>query len=288
MDRREFLKRSLLASAGAVVGGSLLLDELSARERGQKIVGLQLYSLRDAMGKDVPGTLKKVAAMGYTILETAGYGDGKLYGYAPAEFRKMVEGLGMQVSGAHLGQNYTKETETKVLDWWRKALDTQAAAGCSYAVQPSFPIGDTLDAIKLYCDYFTKVGELAKARGLRFGFHNHAKEFEKRGSEVIFDYMVANTDPNNVMFELDVYWAVKGGVDPVDYINKYAGRIPLLHIKDETAIGRSGTIDFKSIFDAAYANGMESYFVEVERYDSTPEKDVKASFTYLNNAPFVR
>ncbi len=288
MDRREFLKRSLMAGAGALVGGSLLMDELSARQRGEKIVGLQLYSLRDAMGKNVPGTMKKVGAMGYSILETAGYGDGKLYGYAPAEFKKMAADLGMQVTGAHLGRDYTKATEKEVLDWWRTALDAQAEAGCSYAVQPSFPIGTTLDDIKLYCDYFTKVGELAKARGLRFGFHNHAKEFEKINGQVIFDYMLANTDPNNVMFELDVYWAVKGGVDPVDYINKYAGRIPLLHIKDETVIGASGTVDFKAIFDAGYANGVESYFVEVERYTSSPEKDVQASFTYLNNAPFVR
>lgn len=288
MDRREFLKRSLLASAGALVGGSLLMNSASARERGEKIVGLQLYSLRDAMKKNVPGTLKKVSNMGYTILETAGYGDGKLYGYAPAEFRKMVEDLGMQVSGAHLGRNYTKETEREVLDWWRVALDAQAEAGCNYAVQASYPIGDKLDDIKLYCDYFNKVGELAKARGLRFGFHNHAKEFEKREGEVIYDYMMANTDPNNVMFELDVYWAGKGGVSPVAYIEKYQGRIPLLHIKDETAIGASGEIDFGPIFDAAYRNGVESYFVEVERYDATPEKDVQKSYAFLNAAPYVR
>ena len=95
------------------------------------------------------------------------------------------------------------------MDWWKQALDAQAEAGCSYAVQASYPIGEKLDDIKLYCDYFNQVGAEAKKRGLRFGFHNHAKEFEKREGEVIYDYMVANTDPTNVMFELDVYWAQK-------------------------------------------------------------------------------
>ena len=100
--------------------------------------------------------------------------------------------------------------------------------------------------------------------------------------------MVANTDPTNVMFELDVYWAQKGGVNPVDYIRKYAGRIPLLHIKDEQAIGESGTMDFKSIFDAAYDSGLESYFVEVERYGRTPEKDVAASYNFIAAAPYLK
>ena len=236
MDRREFLKRSVLLTAGAVVG-SRLLAEGTFSKTPHKIVGLQLYSLRDAMKKDVPGTLKKTAKMGYQTLETAGYGDGKLYGYAPAEFRKMCEDLGMQVMGAHLGRSYTKETDAEVMDWWKQALDAQAEAGCSYAVQASYPIGEKLDDIKLYCDYFNQVGAEAKKRGLRFGFHNHAKEFEKREGEVIYDYMVANTDPTNVMFELDVYWAQKGGVNPVDYIRTYAGLIPLMHIMVEQAIG---------------------------------------------------
>lgn len=287
MDRREFLKTSLLAGAGTVVGAGLL-TQCAEKTTPKKIIGLQLYSLREAMQNDVPGTLKKAADMGYSTLETAGYDQGKLHGFQPSEFKKMANDLGMKVASAHLGQSYTPETETAVMEWWKQALDAQAEVGCSYAVQPSFPIGETLDSIKLYCDYFNKVGEMAKSRGLRFGFHNHAKEFEKRDDQVILDYMIANTDPTNVMFELDVYWATKGGVDPIAYINKYKGRIPLLHIKDEQAIGASGTIDFAPIFTAAYDNGMESYFVEVERYTKSPEEDVAQSFAFLQNAPYVK
>ena len=287
MDRREFLKKSVLMTAGAVVG-SRLLAEGTFSQTPHKIIGLQLYSLRDAMQKNVPATLKKTAKMGYQTLETAGYDAGKLYGYSPAEFRKMCEDLGMQVMGAHVGRKYTKETDAEVIEWWKEALDAQAEAGCSYVVQPWFELGNTLDDIKLYCDYFNRVGAEAKKRGMRFGFHNHNKEFEKREGEVIYDYLIANTDPTNVMFELDVYWAQKGGVNPVDYIQKYGGRIPLLHIKDEEAIGESGTMDFQSIFEAAYKSGMESYFVEVERYGRTPEKDVAASYEFLAAAPYVK
>ena len=177
MDRREFLKKSVLMTAGAVVG-SRLLAEGTFSQTPHKIIGLQLYSLRDAMQKNVPATLKKTAKMGYQTLETAGYDAGKLYGYSPAEFRKMCEDLGMQVMGAHVGRKYTKETDAEVMEWWKEALDAQAEAGCSYVVQPWFELGNTLDDIKLYCDYFNRVGAEAKKRGMRFGFHNHNKEFE--------------------------------------------------------------------------------------------------------------
>lgn len=296
MDRREFLKKSLLAGAGTVIGAGLF-SQCTVPEAKKKIIGLQLYSLRDAMKENVPETLKKVAQMGYSTLETAGYGEGSLYGFKPADFKKMVNDLGMKVTGAHLGKSLTgasvtkpfgEESEKEVMEWWQDAFEAQAEAGCSYVVQPSFPIGTTLEDIKLYCDYFNQVGALAKTYGLRFGFHNHAKEFEKINDQVIYDYMLAQTDPTNVMFELDVYWAVKGGVNPVDYIEKYKGRIPILHIKDEEAIGESGTMDFESIFNAANQNGMEAFYVEVERYSVGAEEDVKRSFDYLQAASYVK
>lgn len=295
MDRREFLKRSILLTAGTLVGADLLaksssLGELAAAEKNNKLkkMGLQLYSLREAMGRDVPGTLKVVADMGWATLETASYNDGKVYGLAPAVFRAMAEDLGMKVTGSHLGKNLEKGNEAAIMDWWKTALDTQVAVGCKYAVMPSFPIGKTLDDIRLYCDYFNDIGALANQRGLMFGFHNHDKEFNSIDGQVIYDFMLANTDPKKVMFELDVYWCVRGGKDPVAYINKYGKRIPLLHIKDEMAIGQSGMMDFESIFNAAYKNGMKEFYVEVERYAVSPEEDVRKSFEFLQNAHFVR
>lgn len=293
MDRRKFLKQGALAAAGVVAGGSILsgLLGISGCESSgpkKKKIGLQLYSLRDAMGQNPASTLKQVAEMGYTELETAAYNDGKLYGYAPAEFRKMAEDLGMSVSSAHLGKSYNPEEDAEVMAWWDQALDTQAAAGCRYAVMPSMPLGPSLDDIKVYCDYYNKVGEMAKKRGIKFGFHNHAGEFQERDGKVILDYLIENTDKDLVLYELDVYWAKKGGVSPADYINKYAGRFPVLHIKDESIIGDSGEIDFESIFKAAYAQGMKDYYVEVERYTLPPENCVQKSYDFLYNADFVK
>ena len=290
MDRREFLKKSMLLTAGAMVGGSLFSEAtLSAAQSGsatgkKKTIGLQLYSIGGDMGKDAAGSLKKISDMGYSAAETASYGDGKFYGRTPAEFRKMAEDVGIRVTGAHLGRGYDAGWE----DWWKQACDAQAAVGGKYIVLPGIDFGKTEADLKRTCEYFDKVGAIANAAGLKFGYHNHAHEFNKQDGYVIENYLLEHTDPEKVMFELDVYWAQKGGVNPVDYIRKYAGRIPLLHIKDEQAIGESGTMDFKSIFDAAYDSGLESYFVEVERYGRTPEKDVAASYNFLAAAPYVK
>ncbi|MCC8036146.1 MAG: TIM barrel protein, partial [Rikenellaceae bacterium] len=199
-----------------------------------------------------------------------------------------VADRGMSVSSAHVGRDYDPENEQQVWDWWDLALDTQIAAGCRYAIQPSMPIGDSLDDIKMYADYFSKVGEMANSKGIRFGFHNHKAEFEKRDGQVIMDCLIENTDPDKVFYELDVYWSNMGNQDPVEYLNKYPGRFPVLHIKDESIIGESGRLDFEAIFDAAYAQGMEDYYVEVEEYTLPPEICVQQSWDYLNNAAFVK
>ncbi len=101
------------------------------------------------------------------------------------------------------------------------------------------------------------MGAIANAAGLKFGYHNHAHEFNKQDGYVIENYLLEHTDPEKVMFELDVYWASKGGVNPSAYIQKYAGRFPLLHIKDDNVIGASQTIDFEAIFNAAYKQGSK-------------------------------
>lgn len=292
MDRRDFLKKGVMATAKVAIGGSiiskLLEDDLFAAPRYGKKIGLQLYSVRGMMDKDVPDTLKQVAAIGYKELETASYNNGKVYGMSPQDFRRLVENMGMKVSSSHLGYNIQRGKEQEAYDWWDKALDTQAAVGCRYAIQPSMHIGNKIEDIQLYCDYFNKVGEMAKDRGLRFGFHNHAGEFRVIDGNIVLDYMIKNTSPENVVYEMDVYWLQKGGQDPVDYLKKYAGRFPLLHIKDEDIIGAGGKLDFKAIFEAAYAQGMKDYYVEVEKYQISPIKDVEKSFDYLYHSSFVK
>ncbi len=286
MDRRDFLKKSALTIAGAIVGGSIVSG--LAGSAGctsppvKKRIGLQLYSLREAMGRNPEETLKAVAAMGYTELETASYGDGKIYGYTPAEFRTLVEGLGMKVTSCHIGGGSPQSDE-----WWAQALADHKALGCKYVIVPSFHIGETAADLEAMCAYFNHAATLAAAEGLVFGYHNHSFEFKEVEGQVIYDYMLANTDPG-VVFEMDVYWVKEGGQNPVDYLKKYPGRFPVLHIKDDSIIGDSGKIDFAPIFEAAYAQGMEDFYVEVEQYTLPPENCVQKSFDFLEVAPYVK
>ncbi len=134
-----------------------------------------------------------------------------------------------------------------------------------------------------------KVAAMCKAQGIIFGYHNHDAEFRAVEGQVWMDYVIEHTSPD-VMIEMDVFWVAKGGVDPVAYINKYAGRFPLLHIKDDSVIGASGKMDFKGIFEAAYAQGMKDYYVEVEEYfpSSDPNVCVQQSLDFLEMADYVK
>lgn len=287
-NRRDFFRTSSLLIAGSLVGNQLLQASV-IQAKGKKDIGLQLYSLRDAMKSDALGTLKIVADMGFTTLETANYTEGKIYGMTPSEFKKIVKGLGMKVTSAHLGgPNYTKETHAEAMDWWKKALEDHLEAGCKFIVKPSMTTLKTMDELKVWCDFYNAIGEMTSTSNVQFGYHNHNHEFEKIEGEIIYDSMIKNTDPEKVFFEMDVYWVMRGGFNAVDYMNKYPDRFPVLHIKDEKEIGESGQIDFKSIYETAYKNGLKDSFVEVERYNFDPVESVRKSFDYLNAASYVK
>jgi sugar phosphate isomerase/epimerase len=287
-NRRDFLRNAALLMAG----GLIIRPEMASASvpaKGKKAIGLQLYSVREAMRTDAKGTLKQVADIGFKTLETASYGDGKIYGMEPKEFRKYVKDLGMKVTGAHLGgPRYTKDQHAEAMEWWKKAIEDHKAAGITWMIKPSMPIPTTLSELQVWCDYYNAIGAEVKKAGMKYGFHNHAREFEKIEGKIMFDYMVENTDPKLVMYELDVYWVKKGGYEPVDYMKKYPDRITVLHIKDEEEIGASGTIDFKPIFETAYANKVKEFYVEVERYNFEPIESVRKSYEYLAAAPYVK
>ncbi|WP_114749372.1 sugar phosphate isomerase/epimerase family protein [Pleomorphovibrio marinus] len=283
--RREFLKK-----AGLLTISGLAFSHMLQADTVNKPIGLQLYSLREDIPGNTESILEKVAEIGYKNLEAANYDNGKIYGMTPQEMRKKVTSLGMRMSSAHVGGpgDYSKESHQKAIDWWKKAAKDHAEAGATHIIKPSMPIPSTLDELKIWCDYYNAVGKVTKEEGLMFGFHNHSREFEEVEGKVMYDVMLQNTDSDLFCMELDVYWCQQAGKDPVKYLQEYKGRFPLLHIKDEKEIGASGKMNFEPIFKAAYAQGMEDFFVEVEKYNYSPLESVQRSHEYLANASYVK
>ena len=287
-NRRDFLKHASMLLAGTAFSSNLF----SSCSQSSKNIGLQLYSLRDLVKDEgIQKTLETVSKMGYTNLELAGYNDGKMYGLAPSELKKMVSDLGMKVTSSHVGQAYNKEKEAEVMGWWDQAIDAHNELGVKYMIQPWMPVNDqtTLDDLKTYCDYFNTVGYKTAAASMAFGYHNHDFEFKNVEGQRIYDYLLNNTSKNHVFFQMDVYWVAQGGADPVEYMQKYADQMKVLHIKDEKEIGRSKQMDYKPIFDQMYANNIKDYYVEVERYsENDPVASVTESFNFLNDANYVK
>jgi sugar phosphate isomerase/epimerase len=258
----------------------------------QKNIGLQLYSIRDSIKRNVPAAIEKVAKMGYKFVEPAGYADGKIYGLDPVAFKDLCKKNGMTVLSAHVSQPLpTDATKSKIMAWWDACIDAHVAAGAKYLVQPSMG-GDAykdLATLKKYCDYFNEIGAKCNAKGLLFGYHNHDKEFStKLDGQTVYDFMVTNTDPKKVFFEIDLYWAVVGKANPVEYFNKYPGRFILWHIKDEKEIGASGMMDFPAYWAQAAKSGMQYGVVEVEKYNYDEFTSCKMSIDFLNAADYVK
>ena len=260
------------------------------KEDTKKEIYLQLYSLRDDVKEDFDKTIAAVAEMGYTGVEAAGYADGKFYGRTPAEYRAALEEVGLVSLSSHAGHNLAEnpaETDwDAVWQWWDEAIAAHKEAGMQYIVTAWMPTPATLADLQIYCDYYNQIGEKCNAAGIRYGYHNHAFEFEEIEGELMYDYLLQNTDPEKVFFQMDVYWTVMGGKSPVEYFQNYPGRFELLHIKDDKELGESGMVGFDAIFKHAETAGSKDFVVEVEKYNFTPLESVKKSFDYLNSATF--
>ena len=242
---------------------------------------------------DYKPVLQALADMGYTFVEAASYKDGLLYGTPPQQFRRDVEATGMKVLSTHCTLNLSDKQLatgdfTEALKWWDECIAAHKAAGVEYIVVPSMRRIETLDGLATYCRYFNEVGARCKAAGIKFGYHNHSREFEKVEDRVMLDYMLENTDPDKVFFQMDVYWTVMGQASPVDYFTKYPGRFRLLHIKDRREVGQSGMVGYDAIFRNAATAGVENIIVEIEgsSYNDIV-RSVRECADYLLEAPFV-
>ncbi|HHU26393.1 MAG TPA: sugar phosphate isomerase/epimerase [Bacteroidales bacterium] len=287
--------RKITLSMVTLLCGLLLFTACNPKEDAKpkgKDIYVQLYSVRDDIKADYTATIAQVAEMGYTGVEAAGYNDGQFYGLSPADFKQSIESVGMEVLSSHTSRPLAeKPAETnwdETWAWWDAAIQAHKDAGMKYIVVPWMPTPTTLADLQVYCDYYNQLGERCNAAGMRFGYHNHSFEFNEIEGTLMYDYLIENTDPAKVFFQMDVYWVIEGGQDPVAYFNKYPGRFELLHIKDETEIGRSGKVDFENIFNNVDASGAKYMIVEVERYTGTPLEGVKESYDFLNNAPYYK
>jgi len=282
----------------------LALSILALSSCGDKEVkkqfGIQLYSVRELIGtaenyaKNHKQVFRQIADYGYTTVEAANF-DGELfYGVKPEQFKADLEEAGLWAVSSHTSRNlYPEELASKnlinALDWWKSVLPAHKAAGMKYVVVPMIHCPDNLEDLKTYCNYFNEIGKLCAAEGLKFGYHSHSFEYDRIDGQVILDFMIQNTDPKYVFFQMDVFWCVYGKSSPVNYFKKYPGRFELLHIKDYTEIGQSGMVGFDAIFNNFDVAGTKGYIVEMEASGVGDILETcRISADYLKSADFVK
>jgi sugar phosphate isomerase/epimerase len=277
MNRREFIYSSLAAMA------ALPIVKLYAATES-KPIGLQMYTVRYLAEKDLAGVLSAVARIGYKEVELYW----NLYSRPAAELRKMLDDHGLRAPSGHVDYN---GFETK--------LDYARTLGFQYVVCPMLPeeMWNSLDGYKRAAQQFNTWGEMAKKLGMRFAFHNHNYEFKRFGETTGFEQIVKDTDPHLVWLELDCYWLTQAGLDPVEALKRYAGRVRMIHIKDRkpgfapsmikdagaehfTEVG-TGTINWKAVIATANQIGVEHFFVEQDSTERPPLESIAISYGNL-------
>ncbi len=278
MERRKFIQTSTVAAVGL-----MSLPSVWANAKGKTSIGLQLYTLRDVIMKDVKGTLQSIATWGYKEVETYGYREGKLFGMPVTEFGSYMKSLGVSVASGHYGIEQTTSN-------WDKACSDAQSMGQKYVVVPWMDkkYYSSLDELKKTCETLNKAAETAQKYKLRMGYHNHAFEFDTVEGKVIFDVMLEELDPKLVTMEMDLYWVVRANQDPLTYFNKYPGRFELWHVKDMDKTNRennadvgTGSMDFPALFSSAKKAGMKKFFVEQETYPVNPMLSTENCIKYL-------
>ena len=288
MRRRRFLKMS--AAFAGLSQLSLLSCSSDAAAQGAYPFGIQLYSLRDDMPADPDAVLQQLAQFGYQQIQSYEGPAGMFWGRSPADFGRFVRGeLGMDLVASHCSIEENFE---------RKANDA-AEAGMQHLICPLIGPQDSLDEYRRYADRFNRCGEICRDVGLRFAYHNHHYTFFALDGTIPHDVLMQNTDPELVDFELDIFWLVAAGQDPLVWLRKYPGRFAFSHVKDRlpnmpadsfsasTTLGQ-GTIDYPSILPVAYEQGMRYFMVEQESYaGTTPLESARDNAVYMRQFEFL-
>lgn len=268
-SRKNFIKTAAAGLIFTAVGSKLLGCKASAAATGNlREFGLQLYTLRDVLPADPKGILKQVATMGYDQIESYEGDQGMFWGMTNTDFKKYMDDLGMKIVSSHC--NIDQEFERKG--------NEAAEIGMSYLIDPWVGPQKDIDTFKRVAEKFNERGNVCKKAGIRFGYHNHDYSFEPVNGQVPLDVMIQNTDPDLVDFEMDIYWVVTAGEDPIKWFEKYPGRFRLSHIKDRkkgiplsvkdaSCVAGKGEIDYHSILKAGQKNGLKYYIIEQEDYN---------------------
>lgn len=299
-NRRLFLRNSGLFASGVAIagigcaspsgeGGAEAGSDTTATMQPKPLdqFGLQLYTLRDDLPKDPKGVLKQVASFGYKQVEGYEGSLGLWWGMTNRELKNYLDELGLTMISSHCGMD----------DFERKAAEA-AEIGLKYLIQPWVGEQKSLDDYKKVADDFNKYGDICKKNGIRFAYHNHGYSFKEFEGQFPQDIFMQHTNPDTVDFELDIYWVVVPGQDPITWLEKYPQRFRLCHVKDRlkdapagepdasTEVG-AGSIDFKKILKVAKDTGMEYYIVEQERYDNHPPlESARISAEYMKTLAF--
>lgn len=282
-SRRTFIKQAGIAAAAGLVLPSF------ACVKSSKVVGLQLYSLRELLPQDPRGVIAKVAAAGYKEVETYGYSaEGGFWGLDPKSFKNLLIENGLTAPSGHYGiDKYIQDGNEEEL---KSFIAAASAIGSEYLTVPY--LGDALrqnaDDYKKVAAKLNQAGALCKASGLKIAYHNHDFELKSWGDTTGLEIMLKETDPKLVDFEMDIYWVVRSGKDPVQLFDAYPGRFTMWHVKDMDKANNeknievgSGGIDYKTIFKGAKKAGLKHAIMEQENFDMEPYASITQSQNYI-------
>lgn len=284
VSRRNFIINTGMATA------TVCLIPSFAFASNKKAIGLQLYTLRNELPKDVKGTLEKVAQAGYTEVELYGFSiKDQFWGLSPKELKKVLDTNGLKAVSGHYGLGtYLSNGDTSELE---AAIKAAKVLKSEYITVPWLDesLRTSVNDYKKIALLLNKAGKMCKEAGLKLAYHNHDFEFKKYNGITGYEILLKETDKNLVYFEMDLYWIVYSKINPIELFKQNSGRFTMWHVKDmdknnatlNTEIG-SGSIDFKSIFEEARLSGMKYFFVEQEtNYKPNEIESIKTSCQFI-------
>ncbi len=289
MERKDFIILSSLGLLGLYACGMT-----HKKNHQNRTLGIQLYTVREALSANPEKTLEKLAEMGFTDLEIYGY-NGTFFGRTANEFNSILKNTGQRVVSSHHTTGIAHPDPGTLLHGWEKTVEDMKTMGAEYMVcSYIFPEERTPENYLKLPGILNTAGAVVRKAGMQLAYHNHDFEFETMDDAGnVYDFILKNSSPELVKMELDLYWIAKAGLDPLDYFEQYPGRFPLWHVKDMkagtkdfTEIG-NGILDFKRIFNKQKQAGLKHWFLEQDSSDKDIFESIAISKKYIQDNPYI-